>query len=204
MRYFLTVLSLGFSVLAAAQHKPKHARDSWASRDTTIVIGGDTVHTKLLHEFTYFMPLRLKNHSDRIQYLYLKRKVYRVFKYAKIASDSLIRLQKAVDEVQSRRAKRRIVKKLQRYMKAEFADPLKALSRTDGQILVKLVCRQTQHTPFEIIKAYKSGWSAFWWNVKANLFDISLKKTYDPKGDRADRFIEDIIQKGLSSGELKE
>ncbi len=203
MRHLLTGLILGFWVLAPAQNRPKHTRPPWAERDTTIVIGGDTVHTQLLRELTYFTPLRLKNRSDRVRYLYLKRKVYRVFKYAKIASDSLLELQRQLDLVQSKRAKRRIVKKLQRYMKDAFANQLKALSRTDGQILVKLVYRQTQLTPFEIIKAYKSGWSAFWWNVKANLFDISLKKTYDPKGDRTDRFIEDIIQKGLSSGRLK-
>lgn len=201
MRCIALALLTALPTLLPAQRQTQS--EKYQKRDTVIVVDGDTVNTKLLNEVTFFMPLKLRKHSDREKYLYLKRKVYRVFKYAKIASDTLLNLEQELGELKSRRQKRRAIRRLQRYMNHTFADRLKRLSRTDGQILVKLVYRQTHLTPYQIIRRYRSGWTAFWWNLKANLFDISLKKVYDPKHNRQDRFIEDIIQEGLLSGQLK-
>lgn len=204
MRFPLILILLLWGSTSAAQHSRQYTVQQNADRDTLLVFDGDTVSVKRLQEVTYFVPMRLKRASDLAKYRYLKRKVYRVFKYAKLASDSLLSLEKKVEALRSKRKRRRAVKSLQRRMSAAFAAQLKNLSRTDGQILVKLVYRQTQLTPYQIIRKYRSGWTAFWWNFKANLFEISLKKIYDPEHEPEDRFIEDIVQKGLLSSDLKE
>ncbi len=43
----------------------------------------------------------------------------------------------------------------------------KKIIRKDGQILVKLIHRQTGISTFDLIKEYKSGWKAFWANSAA-------------------------------------
>ena len=50
-------------------------------------------------------------------------------------------------------------------MDDEFSAELKKMTRTEGQILVKLIHRQTGITMYDLIKEYRSGWKAFWYNV---------------------------------------
>ena len=77
------------------------------------------------------------------------------------------------------------------------------MTRTEGQILVKLIHRQTGRTAFDLIKELRSGWKAFWANNTANLFDISLKREYDPYNEKEDYLIEDILQRNFQNGILE-
>ena len=88
-------------------------------------------------------------------------------------------------------------------MEGEFSDQLKKLTRTEGRILIKLVHRQTGETMYELIKEYRSGWKAFWYNSTANMFRLSLKNEYDPGGDALDFIVEDILQRSFNNGTLE-
>jgi hypothetical protein len=87
-------------------------------------------------------------------------------------------------------------------MENEFTGQLKKLSRKQGQILVKLIHRQTGYTTFELIKDYKSGWKAFWSNNTARLFDINLKTKYAPYEVNEDFLIETILDRAFVRGRL--
>ena len=76
------------------------------------------------------------------------------------------------------------------------------MSRKQGQILVKLIYRQTGVTTFDLIKDYKSGWKAFWSNNTAKLFDISLKEKYEPYEVNQDFLIETILVRAFNNGKL--
>ena len=78
------------------------------------------------------------------------------------------------------------------------------MSRKDGQILVKLISRQTGNSTFDLIKDYKSGWKAFWSNNTAKLFDINLKEEYKPFNRVEDFYIESILISGFQEGLLVE
>jgi hypothetical protein len=62
---------------------------------------------------------------------------------------------------------------------------------TQGQILVKLINRQTGKNCFGIIRELKGGFSAVVWQSVALLFSNNLKREYDPV-DR-DREIEYVV-----------
>ena len=94
--------------------------------------------------------------------------------------------------------------KLQKYIEEEFSEELKKLTRTEGQILVKLIHRQTGKTAFDLIKELRSGWRAFWFNSTAKFFNISLKQEFDPENEKEDYLIEDILQRNFQSGNLEE
>ena len=87
-------------------------------------------------------------------------------------------------------------------MENEFTEQLKKLSRKQGQILVKLIHRQTGFTTYELIKDYKSGWKAFWSNTTAKVFDINLKTPYSPYEVNEDYLIETILFRAFNSGRL--
>ena len=88
-------------------------------------------------------------------------------------------------------------------MEGEFSDQLKKLTKTEGRILIKLVHRQTGETMYELIKEYRSGWKAFWYNSTANMFRLSLKKEYNPSEEALDFIVEDILQRSFNNATLE-
>src|SRR5690606_13555592 len=92
----------------------------------------------------------------------------------------LVELNKRLETIKRKSDQRRYTKIIQKYIEEEFSAELKKLTRSEGQILVKLVHRQTGQTTFELIKELRSGWRAFWFNNTAKLFDISLKQDFNP------------------------
>ncbi len=77
-------------------------------------------------------------------------------------------------------------------LKKEFTGPLEQLSVYQGKILMKLINRQTGNNCYNIIKEYRGGFQARFWQTVAFFFDSNLKQPYDPKGD--DQAIEVIVQ----------
>ena len=55
---------------------------------------------------------------------------------------------------------------------------------------------------YELIKEYRSGWKAFWYNSTANMFRLSLKKEYKPSEEGLDFIVEDILQRSFINGTL--
>ena len=68
---------------------------------------------------------------------------------------------------------------------------LKKINYQIKKILMKLINRQTGNNCYDIIKEYKGGFTARFWQTVAFFFSSSLKQPYDAKGD--DRQIEAIV-----------
>ncbi len=136
------------------------------------------------------------------EFLLLQKRVYKVYPFAKTAADRLTFLNKNMDKLKTKKEKKKYFKIVENYMENEFTAQLKKLSRKQGQILVKLIHRQTGFTTFELIKDYKSGWKAFWSNNTARLFDIKLKTKYEPYQVNEDFLIETILSRAFISGRL--
>ncbi len=172
---------------------------------TYIVIEGDSIPKTAidLDEVMLLHKLEFDSKQDRIRYLILRRKTIKVYPYAKMAAERLDSLTKRLQTITKKRQKKRYTKKVQKYIEGEFSDELKKLTRTEGQILVKLIHRQTGRTAFDLVKELRNGWRAFWYNTTANVFDIKLKKEYDPWHDKEDYLIEDILQRNFQSGRLE-
>lgn len=142
--------------------------------------------------------------EEKKAWLLLQNRVYKVYPYAKIASERLSALNKNMATLRTNREKKKYFKIVENYMENEFEARLKKLSRKQGQILVKLVYRQTGHTTFELIKDLKSGWKAFWYNNTGKLFDIDIKRKYSPYEVNEDFLIETILVRAFNRGRLVE
>lgn len=141
--------------------------------------------------------------EDLKAFLLLQNRVYITYPFAKAASDRLLFMNKNLLKLESNKDKKRYLKIIENYMENEFTDKLKKLSRKQGQILVKLICRQTGSSAFDLIKEYKSGWKAFWSNGAARLFDINLKTKYLPDVVNEDFLIETILYRAFNNGKLR-
>ena len=133
------------------------------------------------------------NDDERKAKIILKRRIFRVYPYAKLTADKLTQLDATMAKLKTEREKRKYFKIVEKYLEEEFEPRLKKLSRKDGQILVKLINRQTGVSTYNLIKEYKSGWKAFWANSTARLFSINLKSEYNPYDVKEDYQIESIL-----------
>ena len=177
-------------------------------QDTTdyeyIIVKGDSTFTSSidLDEVMLLNKIKFNSKADRRRYLILKRKTIKVYPYAKLAAERLQTMQERLDAIEKKSLKKKYAKRVQKYIEDEFSEELKNLTRTEGQILVKLIHRQTGITAFDLIKELRSGWRAFWFNSTANLFDISLKREFDPENEKEDFLIEDVLQRNFQNGIL--
>lgn len=169
--------------------------------DYKFVKPGDTLHVEL-GEITILPKPKFSKRDDIRYYLWLRRKVFKSYPYAKIASERLDSLNNRLNRIQSKRKQKKYIKLIQDYLEGEFTDQIKKMTRTEGRILIKLIHRQTGNTVFDNIKEYRSGWRAFWYNSTANLFKLSLKEEYHPESVNEDFLVEDILQRAFLEDKL--
>jgi hypothetical protein len=201
MMKHIIYIALFFSTAIFAQEDP-------VEQDSTqvhyMIIEGDSIPITSveLNEVLVLPNLRFADRDARIRYIILRRKTLKVYPYAKLAAERLEALQKRIETLKKKREKKKYAKVIQKYIEDEFSAELKKLTKTEGQILVKLIHRQTGKTTFDLIKELRSGWRAFWFNSTASLFDISLKKKFSPIDEEEDYLIEDILQRAFQNEQL--
>ena len=164
-----------------------------------IKIKGDSiVRSSIDLDQVVLLPKMKHRSSDEIRkYLILKRKTLKVYSYAVLASERLTKLNERLSNIKRRRNRKDYTKKVQKFIVNEFYDELSKFTQTEGQILIKLIHRQTGSTTYRLIKELRNGWSAFWYNNTARIFNMSLKKEFNPLEFKEDYLIEDIIQRAI-------
>lgn len=157
-----------------------------------IVVGNDTFALVYLPDV--YIEAKRPERFARQQAAYdrLRYNVYKVYPYAIIAADVLkdvdVNLAKYEDDKKARKA---YLKTIEKQLNSRFKGELENLTITQGQILVRLIDRQTGKNCYNIIRELKGGFSAVIWQSVALIFNNNLKKEYDPY-DR-DKDIEAIV-----------
>lgn len=195
---FLFFINLGLF----AQEKEEFKKDSLRLGYNFTLIKNDSATINLKPVFL-LKHLRFKNSREAIYYYWFRKKVFKAYPYATLAAIRLTALNKQLEKIKTKHKRRKHIRKMQRYMEGEFTSQLKKLTRTEGKILIKLIYRQTGKTVYKLIKDYRSGWKAFWYQTTARIFKLSLKKTYQPEKIGKDYIIEDILQRAFINGNLK-
>jgi hypothetical protein len=154
-----------------------------------ITIDKDTIAKEYVLEPVniYARPKSAINLSTRDQG-YLKK----VYPYALRVARIVTIIDQHTEELKKNKQKKNYLKDMENMLKDEFTDDLKNLTRIQGQMLTKLIYRETHKTVFDIVKTYKGGFSAGWWNLMGKFYNQDLKMEYDPF-DR-DKDIEVYIQ----------
>ena len=173
---------------------------SQENADTYYKIEGDSIFSSHinLNEVTVYRPIKLETNEDLVMYYTLKRKTLKVYPYAIMASERLTKLNSRLTKIKSKRKKKKYTRMLEKFLQDELTAELKRLTRTEGQILVKLIHRETGITAYELVKELRNGFRAFTYNSIAKIFDISLKREYDPQNIKEDIFIEDILRRNIN------
>ncbi|AUC83796.1 DUF4294 domain-containing protein [Polaribacter sp. ALD11] len=163
---------------------------------------GDSVVIQL-NEIALLPKPKFSSQEDIRYYLWFRKKVYKAYPFAKLASERLDSLNAKLDRIASKSKKRKYTRLVQDYIEGEFTDQMKKMTTTEGRVLIKLIHRQTGKTAFNNIRGLRSGWKAFWYNATANIFKLSLKTEYLPETVNEDFLIEDILQRAFRDDKLQ-
>lgn len=169
-----------------------------------IIVEGDTIPIMVLDEVLLSDKPTFSTDEARRRYYILRRKVIKVYPYAVIAGNKLDSLNLMLAKESSRRKRNRLIRDYQDFLEERFEEELKKLTHSEGQILSKLIYRETGMTSYDLISEYRSGFRAFAWNIVANFNKISLKTPYKPLEVEEDKLIEGILQRSFINGLLKE
>ena len=164
------------------------------------LIKEDTVFVSYLPEVDI---LDFKDKGEKMTYLILKKRVLKVYPYSIIAKERLDKINLTLDSIPKRRKKKRYIKEVTKWMKNEYSDRLKNLTMKEGELLVKLIYRETNLTTYDIIRLYRGRFNAFFWQTMAKFWNNDLKNIYNPKNNREDMFIEHIIKEAKLEEKLK-
>ena len=158
----------------------------------TIVKGSIGLNEVLL------LPRRpFKNSEEIRKYLILKRKTIKVYPYSVMASRRLKSLNNRLLVIKTKRERRRYTRMVQKFLEDELTPELSKLTKSEGQILIKLIYRQTGITTYNLVKNLRNGVKAFLYNTTARFFDLNLKTEFNPEIILEDYYIEDIIQRSV-------
>lgn len=157
-----------------------------------VVYNGDTLEAKTLSEVAVVGYLTEAQRAANAAWTRLRNAVYVTYPYAKRAGAVLNDINLKLANVTDKSARKEYIKSREKELKKEFTDPLTNLSVYQGKVLMKLINRETGNNCYEIIKDYKGGLTARFYQTVAFFFDTSLKQSYDATGD--DAVIEKIVQ----------
>lgn len=122
----------------------------------------------------------------------LRNAVYVTYPYALQAGKIINEINASLEGVTNEGVRRRLIREREKDLKKNFGDKITNLSVYQGKVLMKLINRQTGSNCYEILKEYKGGVNARFWQTVAFLFGSSLKQSYD--GRAADAEMESIVR----------
>jgi hypothetical protein len=121
----------------------------------------------------------------------LRNAVYVTYPYARRAGTVLNEINYRLKGITDKEKRKKIIQSREKDLRKEFTEPLTNLSVYQGRVLMKLINRQTGNNCYEIIKEYKGGLTARFYQTVAFFFNSSLKQPYDAAGDDAQ--VEQIV-----------
>lgn len=142
------------------------------------------------------------SNSKKFPYWKYERLVYnlkKVYPYALVVRGRLGEINSELEKIPDEKERKKYLRKVEKDVFGEYEDDVRDMTITQGKLLIKLIDRETLNTSYELIKQYRGGFSAAFWQSIARIFGTNLKAEYDPYGEDA---IMEIILQEIETGKL--
>ena len=193
--YFF-LLTLGMSSLQAQEGSASGSK--WGPNDTikvkAIIVDGES------YPYSEMEPVYLTNGSyekmakQLAAYNRLRNAVFVTYPYARLAGATINDINARMIGISEKGERKKILKTREKELRQQFTEPLTNLSVYQGKVLMKLINRQTGNNCYEIVKEYKGGLQARFYQTVAFFFGSSLKQGYHWQLDATDGQIEAIVR----------
>jgi len=163
-----------------------------------IIVDGDTIACITFRDFIKYSPIRFSSQKQKIQYDKMIRDVKKTLPYAKEIAVIIKETYEYMETLPDDKARQKHLNRMEKYLYDTYKPKMSKLTRSQGQLLIKLVDRETNSASYTIVDAFMGSFKAWSYNLFAGLFGNSLKKRYDPFGE--DRLVERaavMVEQGL-------
>lgn len=190
-KHLAILLLLSIFMIADGAGQSHRSRGYWYQEWT--VIDGDSV--PVIH----LSPIRkYAKRKDMRRYWRLVRAVKKCYPIAQEAKQLMREMEVELLELPTKRERKMYIKSVQKRLVRQYTPVLKKMTISEGKVLLKLIDREVESTAYEIVKEFRGGFVAGFWQTFAKLFGNDLKLDYQPEG--RDRMLEQIVcyyEKGL-------
>ena len=206
VRHILTMLAV-ITLTAGGMHAQRRqkaqvgANAIWGSKSSTtnentlnyIVDGKDTIYIDHLEPSKVYSRLPRQKGKEWRKYYKLVHNFSKSYPYALVARKLVQEADSTIAADNLKWAKRdKYVNQVQKELFEVFEGQMRSLTVSQGALLMKLVDREVGKSSYNIIKDYKNGIAAGFWQGIAKIFGTDLKKPYDPEGE--DKLTEELVK----------
>lgn len=170
--------------------KPKYIRGTY----TEVAADGDTVYTIVLMPITVFPDMKFKDKKQEQFYWRTVRDVKKALPYAKLICRTLTETYEYIETLPDTKAREEHLKEMEGEVFKQYKPALKRFTKSQANLLVKLIQRETNQSSYEILKAFLGSFRASFWQGFGKLFGVSLKNRYQPESNADDAIIERICE----------
>lgn len=156
------------------------------------VYNGELMPWVVTDEVKIFDTRIFTSEAQKNAYNQLAYNVNKVLPYAHFAGERYRQLQRDLALTADKSKQKQLVKDCNNQIKDLFKREIENLTISQGDVLIKLIDRETGNTSYDLVKELKGGLDAFMLQSVARVFGHNLKQTYDPDEERD---IETILQK---------
>ena len=185
VKFFLLITTFSLFIFQATAQEEQKGR-----RLPAIIEDGDTIPYIVLPEIFVYPVLNFTTKKQEEFYWKTVRDVKRTLPYAKAIS-ATYRQVLAETEGMSEAERSKYMKSKENDLVKKYEPELRKLTLSQGKLLIRLVDRECERTSYQLIKDYRGGFRAFFWQGFARLFGADLKSTYE-KNDK-DNIVERVI-----------
>lgn len=154
---------------------------------------GDTIPIVHLSEVPIYPPPKFENKRAEKFYWRTVRDVKKVYPYMKFIGAEYKRINAICDTISDPKKKKKYLKMYEKELVKEYKPVMKTFTLSQGKMLIKLVDRELEETSYELIKQFRGGFVAWWWQLFAKIVGADLKEDYNASEKEKDRIIERVI-----------
>ncbi len=184
--------AFGQRIVRDGEQPARNRRNGYSQRDVSHYEverneQGDTVALGIYlnRVYCFSRPIDMSRHRR------LVRDFRKVYPLAAVARQTMEGFEERLLALPTRREQRAFSKQTEKELVAQYAPTLKRMTVSQGRILVRLIDRETNQTSYEIVREFRGGFVAGFWQGMARIFGHNLKDEYDPV--ERDRLIEQCI-----------
>jgi hypothetical protein len=157
-----------------------------------IIEGKDTIFIDQLRASKVYSRLPKMKGREWRKYYRLVHNFSKTYPYALVARKLVIEADSTIAADHLKRGKReKYINSVQKELFSVFESQMRSLTVSQGALIMKLIDREVGKSSYSIIKGYKSGITAGFWQGIAKVFGSDLKKPYDPEGE--DEAVEELV-----------
>lgn len=153
---------------------------------------GDTVPNLLLPQVYVYPVLVFKDKKQEKFYWKTVRDVKKTLPYAKMIGKMLKEIDKDLAALPNDRERKKYMEAKEDELLETYKPVMRKFTLSQGKMLIRLVDRECDKTSYQLIKQFRGGFRAVFWQGFAKMLGANLKTTYDLSNED-DRIVERVI-----------